>query len=324
MRRPPKAGPVCLTERTAGVDWFRYRVNGLREVRAVRDAIEAIQDEDRAKGSKLGKFSLAGYTGPRTESIRYGLRGGKLLWETSGEQAPYTWTRVPLCGGSITRVDLQVTLRLSTSLPGFGMRFLPPEATTPPFRLANGTGVWWKQGAGGYWHGQVAARTADAHFRLYDKGGESGRDAYNRLWRLELEAKYSHAEALGCQAEQEMRNPEWCGRYVESLWRSQGLLWPIPRHAGEHVPLRMPERARPTAAKLGEWLIRSVRPVIPRLLTVYSVNEILQMLDLDTLAAPVGVARDPRGTLSGNVSRGAVMARDLPLPPRAAMGSDAA
>lgn len=297
LRRTPETGGICPTERTGGVDWFRYRVDELRSVRAAREAAEGIQAEDVQRASKRKPWKFNGYEGWATESLRYGLRGGKLLWETSGLTAHSTWTRMPLSGGTAMRVDLQTTLRLSQSRMGFGKLCLPLAATTPPYLLPRGLPVWVKSGAGGWWHGQVAHRTNPSHMRLYDKGGESRTAEPGKLWRLELEAKYGHAEALCREKGEEMRSPEWCANYAVSQWLSAGCYWPVPADAVAGLRVRAPDMPPSTAGALAIWLTRTVKPVIPRLLTVFTVAEVLSMLGLDDVALPRRGRHDDDGSL---------------------------
>lgn len=286
LRSPPPAVGVCPTERTAGVDYFRYRVAALRDVRTVRDHVRHIQEEDVAKGSKRAKWRFNGYEGFQTERIRYGERSGRLIWETSGKSAPHTWTLVPLVGGTAMRVDVQTTLRLSHSLVEFGKRFLPPEATSLPYTLPNGMEVTQRRGARGLWFTSVAARTGDRHFRLYDKGAEQKDDPPGKKWRIELEAKYRLAEGLCREAVERLKDPEWCDSYVESQWRSVGCYWPIPSIAGYDVAVRLPPKRMPGVSDLAIWVNRSVRPTIPRLLKCYTVGEVLTMLGLEEVASP--------------------------------------
>lgn len=286
MRSTPASQPVCLTERTAGIDWFRYRVEDLRQVRSARDVVAGIQQEDVDRGSRRRPWTFQGYEGWITDSIRYGERGGKLLWETSGGVAPFTWTRMPLSGGTATRIDLQQTLRLASSLPDFGMRFLPPEARTHRRLLRSRRKVGISSDSRGLWCGTVGRRTAPSYLRFYDKGTESKGAELGRLWRVELETKYQHAEALCSQAVDRMKDPDWCASYCEQSWKSAGCLWPIRESAAAFVGVNVPPRPPATAGRLAQWLIHSVKPVIPRLLKVFTVAEVLAMLDLDLVAQP--------------------------------------
>lgn len=293
---------ACLTERTAGVDWFRFRVDRLSEVRPTLAHVLEIQAEDEARAGKRRPWKFNGYEGHMTESIRYGLRGGKLLWETSGEAAPYTWTRMPLSGGVATRIDLQQTLRLSHALPGFGMRFLPLEATTHRLRLRCRRKVGLSRSSDGLWCGTVGRRTAHSYLRFYDKGVEKKRAAPGVLWRVELEAKYQHAEALCSQAVERMKDPDWCASYCEQQWKSAGCLWPITESNGAFAHVRIPPRAPAPASKLAVWLTHTVRPVIPRLLRVYTVREVLEMLGMEDVAAPREVSRERRRAMEGDAA----------------------
>jgi len=278
---------ICPLEMTGGVDWFRYRVDDFKGVRETRDAIEVIQDEDVGRSSKKKPWRFQGYQGWATDRLRWGTRGGKILWECSGPAAASTWTALPLSGGKATRVDLQLTLSLSKPLRTFGMQCMPPSMTsspTPqPSRIRYGQSV----DSSGLWCGTAARRTNATYLRLYDKGVEQRDAEPGRRWRLELEAKYEHAEELCNSHREKLSDPLFCAKYSVQSWRSLGCSWPISDSDDTYGAIVRPKRPVPTAGSLAIWLTRTVRPVIPRLLTAFTVSEVLEMLGLETHAAPV-------------------------------------
>lgn len=284
--RRPSVGPVRPIERTAGVDWFRFRVDGLGAARVALDAALTIQEEDQQRGSYRKPWSFQGYEGERTERIRWGVRHGKLIWETSGEWAPTTWTRMPLCDGVATRVDLQQTLRLSQSLPDYGMRFLPREATTLHQTRRSLRAIGISSDSRGLWCGSVGRRISPSFFRLYDKGVEKRCAPLGTLWRVELEAKYQHAEVLCRDHREILTSPSLCASYVESQWLSAGCSWRAPLTGNGGVDVKIPARPAPSCSALACWLQRTVAPVIPRLLAVYTVREVLAMLGMQDVAEP--------------------------------------
>lgn len=221
-----------------------------------------------------------------TDSIRWGERGGNVIWESSGAGAGSIMTRMPLSGGRAMRVDLQQTLTLSEALPAFGMRCLPLAETIPHPRLPSGTRVGLESRSDGSWCGRVAPRTAPEHFRLYDKGIESRQAPSGRMWRLELELKYADAEAVCREHRARLTDPQWCADYLTSRWFSHGCFWPV---RAERSVVPRPEPAptpEQTVGELAVWLTRSVRPTIPRLLKGFTVAEVLRMLDLELVAQP--------------------------------------
>lgn len=308
----PAAVP-CPLERTAGIDWYRYITEDGEAVREALEMADAIHEEDRQRGSRFHPWSFQQYHGYASESLRWGRDGGKLLWETSGQRAPSTWTRMPSRGGKATRVDLQTTLLLSQPQVDLPKQLVPPEAMTPPYLLPRGVPVRLEQGARGLYCVRVARRSAPEHWRVYDKGREQKSHDAGHLWRLELELKKADAEALACQYREEMQTPEWVSSYCVQRWRSRGCLWPWSTGALLAAPLVRESDGPVPAERLAEWLKTTVAPTMPRLLTVYSRQELLKMLGLDFQSTQRLAADERRAAIQGHRTGGLAVAGELPL-----------
>jgi hypothetical protein len=111
-----------------------------------------------------------------------------------------------------------------------------------------------------------------------------------KLWRVELEAKYNHAEQLWKDYGSSLNDPSFCARYVASSVRRSGSRWPFEELATSDVDIRLGKKEETTAGRLAVWLAQSVAPVLPRLLTVFSVAEVLEILKLSDVAEPIGKA----------------------------------
>lgn len=286
---PPAAAVTaddCPQEWTSGVDWFRYRVDGPGVVREAWQMAVEIQDDDRMEGERVRPWRWQGYEGKRSPRIRWGMKGHTLFWETSGAWAEYTWRRMPLSGGRATRIDLHSTVRLSQPRRDFGMRCLGRAATTHPYRLPSGTPVGLQRGADGMWLGTVGRRTCPEYFRVYDKGVETRDFNAGHLWRLELEVKYAHAEALCREHSRDLMSPKWVASYATSRWRSFGLRWPLRSDEEQLAGVRRAARPEPTTEARMEWLRHTVRPVVCGLTMTTDVSAILEALGLNGVAVP--------------------------------------
>ena len=210
----------------------------------------------------------------------------KMVWETSGEQAPDTWRALASCGGRSTRVDLQATVEYLDTRPSFGKQAMRlsnrPSISSPSTTRRLGLTTDTK----GYWCGTVGMRTDPDFWRLYDKGVESKTAAPRTKWRLELEAKKGTAETIAeelkCQPEETLYSWQRC---VQS-WKSQGFYWPDDIYDGSLPALVRPKRPAPTAAALMRWFTASVAPTIPRALNYFTVREVLEALNLLGVAMP--------------------------------------
>lgn len=108
------------------------------------------------------------------------------------------------------------------------------------------------------------------------------------MWRIELEAKYSHARELWRKESHRLNEPEFCANYCVSSLKSSGCSWPFGDIGGERLVQSLGGKTQSTPSRLAGWICASVAPVIPRLLTVYTVGEVLMMLGLSDVAAPTG------------------------------------
>lgn len=287
-------GDLCPQERTAGIDWFRYKAVGRYAQREAQEAARAIQEEDVAEGEERKKWNWQGYKGQRTKRIRWARKGDNLYWETSGEWADGTWHRMPRSSGLASRIDLALTLRFSSAQTGFDDSCIPSEETHPSHRLPSGTPFSRLKGADGLRIGTVGNRTGPEYFRLYDKGVESGAASAGYIWRLELEAKFALAEELCRTLRDQLQEPAWVGRYVTSRWQSLGLPWPIREHGRSLPAVVKPGRPVSSSDALLKWMGHSVRPVVRRLLYTVSVEQLLDALGLSTWAMPRAPRDDAR------------------------------
>jgi hypothetical protein len=283
---------VCPQSRTAGVDWCRLIFDDFDDAQLARQHCQQLQELDVQTGSKVRRWRFQNYEGWQTDTVRWGALGPRILCETSGTVAPYTWDRLPRSGGRCTRLDLQQTLTLSEARPDFGMQFLQLGETIrrrpPQYHPKRGV----KLETTGYWCGTVAPRTRPKHGRVYDKGIEQKSHDEGHVWRVEVELKYDLSQVIWLNLQQVPDVTTRSAALCRSLWESWGCYWPEPPATdGGDVP-KPPARPAPTVEALGKWVTRTVAPTIPRLLTRYSVDTVLEMLGLTEYAVPRDGLRD--------------------------------
>jgi hypothetical protein len=280
---------------TAGIDWYRFIVDRLSDIPLARDRADYLQWEDSERASAVKPWKFQGFEGWASDRIRYGIRGGKLLWEASGSQAASTRALMGEFGGYCSRIDLQTTLCLSSGQPEFGTSCLgfKPGTSHPLHSPRTPTGL--SVSSSGLWLGTVGRRTCPSYWRLYDKGVEAKCAPKGVMWRLELECKGQHSRSLACRHQKELASPMWCARYLAQRWKSSGYSWPSDSYIGERLEVDLIPKEPTTAARLALWLSHSVSPVVPRLLTVFTVAEVLEMLKLSAVAAPIGKVNAQRG-----------------------------
>lgn len=297
---------------TAGIDYFRWKVDRVCAAGSALARIRELQTEDTQRGSNLTPWKFEGYEGLQTDSIRWGKKGGDLLWESSGKAAHVTLGHMEPSVGYAKRIDLQLTFSLSHALPHYGTSLMQRwtrmirTSRTPQRLLGVSTRT------DGLWLGTVGRRTSKGYLRLYDKGIEQKVAPSGKIWRLELEAKYSHARTLWQDHSTNLQNPRYCASYVQSYLQRSDLCSPCAELDLSPVDMRLGKDESTTVGKLALWIHHTVRPTIPRLLTVFTVAEVLEMLNLSDVAAPTGrdnaharqleSDRARRRTVAGNLS----------------------
>lgn len=274
----------CLQSWTAAPDYFRTKVSGPKKIREAIDAIRYVQGEDASRAGKLRPWTFQGWKGVASPSVRWGVRDLSLIWESSGEITPFTMTRLQPFIGSGKRLDLQTTWTFSSGLPSFGAWCLKSSTRTTKRQRPNGTLVGrWKRTDGAF-VGQVGKRTHPEYFRVYDKGVESNSAPIGHKWRLELETKGTLAEDLCRLPVGQLTDPQFCARYLTSSWARAGFSLPLTNFAERIDVLSVRRRPPSPAGALLMWTSTTVRPAVERLLTVFTVEDVLSALGLSDVA----------------------------------------
>ena len=293
--QPIPAGEVEYFD--AGVDWITAIGCTPRDV----ELLEALYLEDhrtgRAAGAKTRPWKFMQYEGEWTASTKLGSWQGKRLMQTSGPAATAMLTRMRSFGGRISRLDVQVTATLERSLSCFATSSisLSTDQSVPARCSQLHTG--YSSDSKGLCIGTVGRRTAERYLRVYDKGVETGKLPAGRQWRLEAETKQSLAQLLWHRLQLSEASSVSCYASVQSLWKSAGRPWLLPECSADAGPLRTPPKEPPDAARLAAWVSSSVAPTLPRILTRYTVAQLLELLGLDGLAEPTELGRQLyRGT----------------------------
>lgn len=294
-----------LQKWTGGLDYFRWITGPFDETRELVHTLDEIQRADISKASSLKPWRFQGYDGWQTDSVRWGQRGGRVLWESSGEKALSILQQVAPSSGYASRIDLQTTMSLCTPLPTFGSSLLKSIVLNSRSKRRTPIRCGLHSETSGLWLGTVGRRTGHSYLRIYDKGVESNLAPRGLVWRVELEAKASHARGLWQKNRSNLGRPDWCAQYSVDSLISSGCSWPFGRFVEEELDISVGRKEQSTPTRLMAWLAFSVRPVIQRLLTVYTVDEVKQTLGiLDAVAStgrdnarPVPVRHEGSGRL---------------------------
>lgn len=193
-------------------------------------------------------------------------------------------TRLQSYTGSGKRLDLQVTWTFSSALPSFGAWCLKSSTPTKIRQRQNGSLVGrWRRTDGSY-IGQVGRRTHPRYWRVYDKGVESKDAPAGHKWRLELETKGTLAEDLCKLPVDQLTDQQFCARYLTSSWAQEGFSLPLTKFTERVDVLAVRRRPPSPAGDLLMWTHRTVAPALQRLLTVFTVDDVLTACGLSDVA----------------------------------------
>jgi DNA relaxase NicK len=177
---------------SAGIDWItltrKHNNYGSRLLRLIDKTFA----EEHARGFLKSGFSASGYTGFKCGRLQFGERSDGHMVRLSGELADAVWWDFYQECDRVTRVDLQVTVRLNREPT------LEVKRCHRAFRRAwskrndGPTLSWWSDSRGGATC-YVGRRASQFYTRIYNKEAESGEECYERCVRYEVEIKGSAA-----------------------------------------------------------------------------------------------------------------------------------
>lgn len=204
------------------------------------------------------------------------------MLQLSGRVSAEAWTLLGSAGGQPTRLDVQVSLLLPTSLPRFWSSFLRPSTRTRrrPKSSLPSSGV--RSDSRGLRLGTVGDRTKARYLRVYDKGVEQKSHEPGRYWRLELEAKKALARNLWADLQGTTDVQSWAYDSLSEQWKLSGYCWPLSgaRAGARGVSAYAPRDA--DAVRLAKWARESVAPAMARLVAKYGQAEVRRILNLQT------------------------------------------
>jgi hypothetical protein len=283
----PKDADYPIVSAESGLDWVTLIADGPRKTDALVSVLDELARVEGAAGAPVKPFRFMGYVGQQCGRARLGFRGLNAVAQVSGDLCHSSWTALQESGGRVTRLDVQTTLKFSGSRPTFAQHLLSPSTRTTRRSHQHLPRTSYSSDTSGLCIGTVGRRTDRRYLRVYDKGIEKKTDPAGVKWRIELEAKQDLAGELWGMLPTQPRVEDWCYATCEAHWKSSGLCWPLPSSPVMQGCSRAPEKAPAPAAVLAAWLRTSVAPTIPRVLAMYSVTELLELLGISHLATPI-------------------------------------
>lgn len=284
--RRAATGAFPVQRITAGVDWLTFIADGRSNSEQLVEALRPVARDLVARGEKRQPFRFMKWKGEKVGALRFGTWQGTAVAQLSGGLCDSTWTRLVSLPGRATRIDLQTTLTLSESRTEFARSLLRPAAKTRQRRQGGPRRTSYSSSTSGLRIGTVGRRIDRSYLRVYDKGVEAETHKPGILWRVELEAKRDLAPKLWDRLKKETDVPQMCYGSCAHAWKQSDLRWPLPKPGACYALPPEEKSEEPPAHRLAAWLRTSVAPTIPRVLTVFSVADVLDMLGMSHLANP--------------------------------------
>jgi Putative phage replication protein RstA len=278
--------PSVAQETTAQVDWLTVTTKDW----PVREELFALQ-MDMVKyhsqiGNRIHPWKFKGYQGIRAQGFRWGRRDDSDIVMLSGVDAQTFWPMALQLGQNISRIDLAVTVLVSSPLPDWAWGIYQTlegavDGKKPCRRM-----TFYKNNTGGQTL-YVGSRASDQFGRLYDKGREAVEDLAidpGLLWRYEVEFKGKRAKTVALQLRRQLGDvgtiPGMIAKTVQLWFFSRGVPILDVVREGDLLDLEVSARVTDDTTTL-DWLSNQVRPSVLRLKARGKMRQVVKALGLD-------------------------------------------
>jgi len=235
-------------------------------------------DEFLEADMKIGVWSGHGYNGWSSAEMRVGDRERDTIIQLNSGLCATHWRSLILAGGSISRLDLALTLQLDDDyremakenfkrLDGIREEISATRNYSLISGLFGGDTLY------------VGRRVSSQFGRLYDKMRQSGEEEFCNCWRYEVELKRPMSSAAATTLLNERSVEKWIGEFVTTWFRARRVDVPdVGTNTYNAIRLH---RVQTTTDKTLEWLRSQVGPSVKRLLDKGLETEVLKALQLD-------------------------------------------
>ena len=272
---------------SVGVDYITATARDASKRRYLERVGQRLLRDELSAGNEQSPFRLYDLEGLRCGSVEYAQSYHFDMIRLSSRFASDHWTTVVQHADNVSRIDLEVTVRLTPRHDNFAEAV---ERSLKRFKREHNTRLEIElrrndvKGKTLY----SGSRKSDRFARLYDKGKETRLPELDGCWRLEQQIQNAlalrYAQALAA-----VDRPADCiYSEVARYYRERGAALITP---GLIVPLelngtRTSSNVNPSRRR--EWLRKQVRPYVERERDNGRLNEVLADLGLSDLIGPTG------------------------------------
>ncbi len=214
---------------------------------------------------EVGTWQWKQYEGEQIGSLRFGSRGDGCLLQCSGAWAAVVFSAINSLDVQYTRLDLQETWYIGEDVdaklrgmePGIqAWSVHNPRKSRPKPRMVEGYGngnTFYLGAPGGRYFGRVYNKSLESP-------GDYGPDVIRYEVQFENEGAQSAAAAL--QVTQQLDSA--IAGIVHGWWEERGV--ELPEYTGAREVVRVVPKDKTTDEKSLEWLQKSIRPTVQRLI----------------------------------------------------------
>jgi hypothetical protein len=262
---------------SSGIDWLSLRTTNFDISNNHHALAHEVLRQAKEGGQKIEREVRQGFAGQSAQGIFMGGRESTTLLTLSGDVAREYAPIALRLGGSVSRLDLQVTVDTKldrqniASTSYYRAQTLKTKGGRPPRLML--TQVF-KQGA----TLNINSRKTDQYGRLYDWGSAHEQGEQYQFWRYEIEFKRSSAKQIGkllsscedLQAVTESLVHSWYEARVGSVAFS-----PRELLCSHKLPVSKPDR------NVLHWFEQSLSVTVGRAIKDYGLARTLKALGLD-------------------------------------------
>jgi hypothetical protein len=236
-------------------------------------------DSERRAGNDVREFASHGYIGLHAGSVAVATNGTRLLVKLGGAEAQAHAKDLIEQADSISRLDLQTTVRIPNVRQSFAESL---ERRAKQHKLKHSLKYdvdlrrHDRRGKTIY----LGARASERLIRVYDKGAESQLPELRDCWRAECEFHKPLSEARAAQVLKMGFDSAWVSQVVQWELSRRGIRWPaLLDGAVLEQPSQALRKRSDSAARLS-WLSLQVRPTIEKLRAAGLLDHALEALGL--------------------------------------------
>lgn len=246
---------------SSGVDWITATARRGKHDLDLTLTAGAIMNLETQAVKEQREWHWNRYAGRSLEGISYGCRDDGAIFRLSGAMADKHWRSAVKNADAITRLDLQVTVRIEPPDTQVAeAAYVDASVKANEYERPTKVAAIIENGA--FRTVYLGSRQSDTFGRIYDKYAESEEAQYINCWRWEVEVKNDLASTLGRRLYLHEHPAAAVHSYLHHWFCGRGT---VPRFQPGTGVLRVQHRAEPDDDdRTIAWYREQVGPTLAR------------------------------------------------------------